>query len=73
MSYSNYISWKSRNEKDLYNEIYKHYFGTSEKEAINDPNNSVKKVLFEGEYQRALRSLLGKNEGSFMDEEFWKY
>lgn len=50
MSYANYTGWKSRNEKDLYNEIYKHYFGTTDKEAINNLDNSVKKVLFEGEY-----------------------
>ncbi|KAL4439612.1 hypothetical protein ABPG74_004014 [Tetrahymena malaccensis] len=73
MSYSKTINWKSRTEKELYNEIYQHYFGTLEKDAISNPSNSVKRVLFEGEYQRALRSLLGQTQGSFMDEEFWKY
>ena len=72
MSYASYNPWKSKSEKELYEEIYKHYFGTNDQEAIKQPENAQKKELFSGEYQRASRNLLGLNKGSFMDEEFWK-
>lgn len=36
------------------------------------PENAVKKVLFLGEYHRAVRNLFGEQSQSFMDDAFWQ-
>lgn len=71
-TYAQYSVWKGKTEADLYEEIFRHYFGTNDKAELEKVENTAKRALFETDYKNAVDILQGKQKGSFLDEEYWK-